>query len=370
MESAKNTAMMDLYILNRIALSCGNSKNFTAAYNFVLLRDYCLVFEEIVNAFEPHIQLNKNVKKIRQNIKLFGKRGSLKNDDIYLKIRKVHEESFASYENNIGLYLDGERIIGSTVYNTFIFLDSEFENPYLTMYDSEFKEKLRIFFMETMLETRMELEPHILNDENIEFYKNIPILKTDISREVRCFDVRAEKFFEDEKNSLTYQTLQFRLLICLQELNYMIHIYKIFIENTTKKFSDEYTFMRVLTRGLDSILKNINNLFEYSNDEFIQWTNTMDEENKCRIQELAKNKEMILWTKKYRDMIHYDTRNENSNFLDVMTIDDEFKHKCYEVYDEVVVPLQKSISEFFIVTESHRFSFLKMLMMKLGQAET
>ncbi len=368
MESAKNTAMMDLYMLNRIALSCGKSRKFSAAYNFILLRDYCLVFEEIVNTFKSPIQLDTNIKRIRQNIKLFGKRGSLKNDDIYLKIRMIHEENFASYENNIGLYLDGDRILGSTIYNTFIFLDSEFENPYLTMYDAEFQEKLKMFLLETIPQTRMELEPYILDSDNISFYKNISILQDIDSNSVKNFDVRAEKFFEDDKNTLAYQTLQFRLLICLQELNYMIYIYTTFIENKAKQFIDEYTFMRILTKGLDSILKNINNLWHYNNDEFIKWTDSMEEELKSKIQGLANNSKLITWTKKYRDMIHYDilTQNKAANFFGVITTDKDFKNKCYEVYEEVVLPLQKGISDFFIVKKSHQFSLLKVILMKAG----
>lgn len=139
MESAKNTAMMDLYMLNRISLSCGKNKKFVTAFNFILLRDYCLVFDEILRAFKPPIKVDNNITKIRQNIKLFGQRGSLKNGDIYLKIREIHTSSFASYENNIGLFMEDNRILGSTIYNTFIFLDSDFENPYLTMHDTEFK---------------------------------------------------------------------------------------------------------------------------------------------------------------------------------------------------------------------------------------
>lgn len=370
MESAKNTAMMDLYMLNRIALSCGENIHFSTAYNFILLRDYCLVFEEIANAFKSPIPLDTNIKKIRQNIKLFGKRGSLKNDDIYLKIRKIHEESFASYENNIGLYLDGDRILGSTIYNTFVFLGSEFENPYLKMFDSEFKEKLKMFLIETIPQTRMELEPYILDSNNISFYKDISICHVEDSKRVKDFDVRAEKFFEDDKNTLAYQTLQFRLLICLQELNYMIYIYKTFIENTAKQFIDEYAFMRILTKGLDSILKNINNLWHYSNDEFIKWTNTMDEELAKKIQKIAESSKLIVWTKQYRDMIHYDilTQNKAVNFIDVITKDDEFKYKCYEIYEEVVVPLRRGISEFFIITKSHQFSLLKMILMKFGES--
>jgi len=99
---AKETAMMDLYIFNRIALSASKTSEFNSAYSFVLLRDFCVVFEEIQNAFAQSTSINKNVEKIRQNIKLFGQRGSLRNDGIYLKIRRIHEENFASYENNIG----------------------------------------------------------------------------------------------------------------------------------------------------------------------------------------------------------------------------------------------------------------------------
>lgn len=365
MESSKNTAILDLYMLNRIALSCGRNEEFTSAYSFILLRDYCVVFEEIINAFKPPITLNGDIKKIRQNIKLFGKRGSLRNDGIYLKIRGIHEESFAKYENNIGLYLKDNKVIGSTMYSTFIFLGSNFENPYLTLYDNVFKEKLKSFLIETIPQVRMKLEPYILGTENDSFYHAITRVKSEESS-IKCFDVRAEKFFRDDKSSIAYQTLQFRLLICLQELNYMIYIYHLMIERKETHFIDEYTFTRVLTRGLDSIVKNINNLWEYSNKEFLGWIATMDDDLKSKIKSIANNKELLSWTKKYRDMIHYSVRNEEkeSNFLDVIKNDPNFINKCYEIYEDVVLPIHTAVSNFFIVDKSHQYSLLEMISMK------
>ncbi|KAA0820129.1 hypothetical protein, partial [Bacillus sp. AY2-1] len=64
MKSAKDTAMMDLYMLNRIVLSCGKNDEFCSAFNFVLLRDYCLVFEEMNNAFSHPIQIDRNINRI------------------------------------------------------------------------------------------------------------------------------------------------------------------------------------------------------------------------------------------------------------------------------------------------------------------
>lgn len=367
MECAKNTAMMDLYMLNRIVLSCGNNDEFCSAFNFVLLRDYCLVFEEINNAFGQPIQIDRNINRIRQNIKLFGQRGSLKkNDDIYLKIRKIHEESFAEYENNIGLYLEENRILGSTIYNTFIFLDSDFENPYLVMHDREFQERMKNFLLETIPQTRMKLEPFVVGKDAEIFYENIVPIEATNLKVVENFDVRAEMFFDDEKNSLSFQTTQYRLLICLQELNYMVYIYETFVDRLGKEFIDDYTFMRILTRGLDSILKNLNNISRYSNLEFCVWISSLDKDLQKEIKSFANESGLLKWASKYRNMVHYDTvsKERYSNFFEVMKVDNDFKKKCYDIYFEVVMPLQKGISDFFIVSEEQQYSLDEMLRMK------
>ncbi|RKD71400.1 hypothetical protein ATL39_2797 [Sinobaca qinghaiensis] len=366
MNSAKNTAAMDLHMLNRILYRFGKSSEFITVYNFVLLRDYCLVFEEIVETFDLPVQLDKNINRIRQNVKLFGRRKSLKNDDIYLKIRKIHEENFKSYENNIGLFLKEDQIIGSTIYNTYIFLDSEFEDPFSSLSDSGSKEKIKNFLVETISETIVEIESHILGSIDLNLYQADSSIKNETIR-IKNFDVRAEKFFEDDRKALAYQSLQFRLLICLQELNYLIFIHDAFINNKNVQFIDEYTFTRLLTKGLDPILKNVNNLWKYSNKEFMMWTATMDKKLKNDIQSLAKNIDLINWVKRYRDMIHYDihTQNSNSNFLDVLNTNKDFINECHQVYEEAVLPLQKGISDYIIATKPHQYSLFKMISMKL-----
>ena len=366
---SKETAMMDLYIFNRIALSTSKTSEFNSAYSFVLLRDFCVVFEEIQNAFAKSITINKNVKKIRQNIKLFGKRGNLRNDGVYLKIRRIHEESFASYENNIGLFLDKDKIIGSTIYGTYIFLDSEFENPYLTLYDEEFKKKLRSFLMETIATTRKSLEPFVLENHTKKFYENLTPIEIKNTSLIKPFDVRAELFFNDSRNKVLYQTLKFRLLICLQELNFIIFIFNNFVHRPEKEFIDEYTFMRVLTRSLDSILKNLDNLNSHSKNEYSLWLDNLEQGLKKQIEIVVNDASLIKWASKYRNMVHYNTDSNEvfTNFYEVAINDIDFREKCYEVFSEVVLPLQKGISNFFIVTKEEQYSLSKMIYLKFKE---
>ncbi|MFC9418457.1 hypothetical protein ACIG6B_25945 [Bacillus mobilis] len=50
--------------------------------------------------------------------------------------------------------------------------------------------------------------------------------------------------------------------------------------------------------------------------------------------------------------------------MGVIKEDKDFKKKCYEIYFEVVIPLQKGISDFFIVSEEQQYSLEKMVRMK------
>jgi hypothetical protein len=171
-------------------------------------------------------------------------------------------------------------------------------------HDREFQERMKCFILETIPQTRMKLEPVVVEKDVEVFYKNIIQIEVTCFKVVKTFDVSAEMFFDNQGKSLPYQTMQFRLLNCLQELNYIVYIYDTF-DRFGKEFIDDYTFMRTLTRGLDLILKNVNNLLGYSNLEFCDWINFLDRNLKNKINSLING--LLKWASKYRNMIHYDT---------------------------------------------------------------
>lgn len=363
---AKETAMMDLYAYNRLTLSCIETKEFKSAFFSVLLRDYCLIFEEIENVFSDSKIIHRNVNRIRQNIKLFGQRGKLGNKDIYEKIRKFHEKSFDEYENNMGFLLVDNKILGSTFYSAFVFLGSEYENPFLTMRDKDYEEQMKSFLTKTIPDTFM-LTAHFMDDCDEEIANDF-IETVDIRGElaVKNFDVRIDKFFSDE-TSLAYQTMQFRLLIALQELNFMIFVYDNFIDRENRSFIDEYTYNRILTKGIDAILKNINNLSIYSKKEFALWMDVLDEDLKHKILSISKDEQLLKWTSKYRNMIHYDAISKGPfvNFLEVMKYNSDFKEKCYKMHLEIVLPIQQAIEEIIFVSKKQQYSSTKIRTLKI-----
>lgn len=356
--SAVETALMDIKCLKRVLYSCVKCKSFTGVYIFSFMRDTCTVIEEIKSSFEQtnDLDIDKNIKKIRQNTKIFGKRGSSGNQEVYMKIRNIHEESFEEWENNIGFYLSGREVAGSTLYSTYMFYGSIFENPYKLSSDVELQNSYNNFVTKSIPHALVNLE--IVLSENSEIKE--PNLVKINNEPLRCFDVRAEIFFNDKEKTLTYQSMVFRLALSLQELNYVIFIYSNFINKVHNEFIDQYYFVRILTKNTDTVLKNLKNISKYQTDDFNKWLQALKDDNlRSEILELVEESYHSKWINKMRNMIHYDTDSNDltSNFLGYFSYNrEEIIRRSNYIYHEFLIPIKRAITDFLIVSKRDQYS--------------
>lgn len=359
--SAHETAWTDIQCLKRVLFSSIRSQSFSAVYVFSFLRDACIAIEEINNSFKltDFNLVDNDIKKIRQNIKIFGSNEKGGNKAVYEKIRTTHEDSFEEWENNIGFYLMNEKVLGSTLYNTYIFKGSSFENPYKLTTDDKLKLKFQKLVSETVPHTLINLENH-LNPDQIIQQPTIKPIKNEITRD---FDVRAELFFNDKEYSIMHQSMVFRLILTLQELNYVRFIYLNFLNNQDN-FFDNYYFSRILTKNMDTVLKNLINISKYQAEDFMTWMNSIEDyELRHKIQGIFEHEHTIFkWIKKYRDMVHYDIKNPKNNFLNFFMDDSEevFK-KCYTIYHQILLPIREGILSYIQVNKQDQYSLFKML---------
>ena len=111
------------------ALNVKNNKKFLAAHVYPLLRDLCLMIYQInKDILDNSLDLDPNIKKIRHRVKLYEKKNNIK---VYKRIIDLHTYQFGNDIDNLGFYLEGKRLVGSTIYTTYIFQDTHFfsSNP-------------------------------------------------------------------------------------------------------------------------------------------------------------------------------------------------------------------------------------------------
>ncbi|PAD18613.1 hypothetical protein [Shouchella clausii] len=320
-----------------------------------------MVIEEINNSFklmDPN-SIDKDIKKIRQNIKIFGSKEKGGNKGVYEKIRTIHEDSFEDWENNIGFYLINGKVLGSTLYSTYIFKGSSFENPYKLTSDNKLKLKFQQLVFERIPRTLVTLE-RLLGFEEIR-QPTIEPIKNEL---LRNFDVRSELFFNDGVYSITHQSMIFRLVLSLQELNYVKFVYLNFINKPNTQFLDHYYFARILTKNLDTVLKNLINISKYQEKDFKAWVNSIaDYDLRCQIQDIFEHQgNLFKWIKKYRDMIHYDMQSPENNFLNFyLNESEDVFTRSKTVYQQILLPIIEGILNYIQVNKQNQYSLLKML---------
>ena len=295
------TVSHDLYGLKKLLLFSSNNKNYNSVAVYSLFRDSCLMLYEIIKVLEnddllkKEIAIYKKIEPIRHKIK--SSQGK-KNREIFKKILDTHINLYGDDIDNIGFYLDQGKLVGSTLYATYVFD----ETPFFNSVDSG--EKIGVFSEEigsTLASIINSIQQPIL----LPSQKLLSISEQDY--EVK--DVWHKRFFSDD---VVINTCLMRLLIIQNEISSCLWIEK-YLDYNVREFSlDKYILLRLSSTKFYQIMENLidikdrasqfySSLGLYSLDEIlIFYKDNLREELKI-----------------LRDLLHYN--GEQINFFEYVT---------------------------------------------------
>lgn len=324
---AIHTAYYDLKGMASI-INLKDNKKFSAVPVYPLVRDVCLMVYQInKDLLDNSIDLDPNIKKIRHRVKLYQKKDNFK---VYNRIINLHIHQFGNDVDNLGFYLDEDQLIGSTLYPTYIFQDTQFfttnptktaENAYV--FTESLGETIGIIINKLIEKSNNTLPPF-----------EIPIFKYKDEIAYVEKDILSRNIFSENQN---YNVFLTRLLISLQEASSSVWLYN-GISQTSNSQLDNYILLRLLSIKADEIMDNLKNMQTFLPDVFGQ----VDKSVQFKISSLINDFDNDLndECRTLRNMIHY---NENDiNFMkyvkDKINIENDYieivTHKIVKYYME------------------------------------
>ncbi|MCT4477255.1 DNA polymerase III subunit gamma/tau [Peribacillus frigoritolerans] len=353
--SAIYTAYYDLMgMIGLIMLR--NNKKHPAVPVFPLVRDICLMIYQInKEILDESIDLDPDIKKIRHRVKLFQKKNNLKT---YQRIIDNHINQFGNDIDNLGFYLDGKQLVGSTIYTTYIFQDTQFfsNNPKETSNNIYNFLKLVGETVAITIEKLIEKSNH-----------SLPIFDppTFVYNDEKAYtekDILNTQFFVKEPDQNVFLT---RLVISLQEASTCNWLYK-GIPDANSLQLDNYILLRLLSIKADEVMDNLKNMQTFLPEIFHQ----VDDECNLSFSKIISDfdKELRNECVQLRNMIHYD-ENER-NFLDY--VNNKFREDCnyinnltYKLVIDYMEPLSKLISNYLKINDMRSMNDLEKIARRL-----
>ncbi|KZN97126.1 hypothetical protein AZI98_06090 [Aeribacillus pallidus] len=314
--NAVMTAYIDLKSIQRLILNLNENKEFACTHIYSIFRDTCLIIHEIIDKILDNvIEVDERIKKIRNTVHLYIKKGGGQNQKVYKKIVDYHINAFGEDTNNIGFYLnESNEVIGSTLYCAYIFLRTE----NLPFPNSETKDEIRdktfsfaqyigevSAILLNMLEELFEIKT---SDELMTFEK------VDSKESYRCKDVNHKLLFSfksDLSNSFIL-----RLIFSLQEINDVIWLKEKYIDKLQKPINlDWYILLRLVSLKTDEIMDNFFNIKQHLENDFQEWNIKSNGNVEYLIDKYEQGIKEECST--LRNMIHYNIETESieDNFL-------------------------------------------------------
>jgi len=335
------TAYYDLIGMTSL-MKLKNNAKFSAVPVYPIARDVCLMIYQINKEILGNtIDLDPNIKKIRHRVKLYQKKNNFK---VYKRIIDTHIHQFGNDIDNLGFYLDGDQLIGSTIYSTYIFHDTQFFT-----YNPKKSAENAYNFMGKVGETIALIIEKLIekSDYTLPLFA-IPTFEYNDDTSYTEKDVLNSNFFVESQNQNVLLT---RLVISLQEASTCIWLYN-GISKANNLLLYNYILLRLLSIKADEVMDNLKNIQAFLSDDFLQ----VDKALNFKISSLINDfdKELCDECRCLRNMIHY---NEHDiNFIEYvqekMSIDNNyvnlFTSKIVKHYME---PFCKFVSEYLKVNE-------------------
>ncbi|HCO78338.1 hypothetical protein [Bacillus sp. (in: firmicutes)] len=299
-----NTAYVDLKSIQKLILCSVNDKEFLSTHIYSILRDICLILDEVFCCFIPDkIEIDERIKLIRNRVHLFFKKKG-RNQKIYNNIIDYHISVFGDDINNIGFYMNKEEeIVGSTLYSTYILLNIET----FPLLDEEPNTKYSIFYLAKYIgEVSTFLIEFLENKYGISPNTNINVEKIS-SNPYKCWDINHQMLFKYKSDASNSFIL--RLILSLQEINDAIWIKDTYVSKLINpNFLDDYIHIRLITLKTDEIIDNLLNLRTYSKDDFEKWNNISNGRINSLLEDFEKDIKTVCSI--MRNMVHYDITSE------------------------------------------------------------
>lgn len=353
--SAIYTAYYDLMGMAGL-INLKNNKKYSAIPVYPLLRDICLMIYQInKEILGDSIDLDPNIKKIRHRVKLYEKKNNFK---VYKRIIDYHIHQFGNDIDNIGFYLDGEQLVGSTIYSTYIFQDTQFftDSPNESSANVYDFAKLVGETVAIILEKLIEKSNHSLP------LLDIPLFIYSDDKPYKEKDIHSSQFFSKEPNQNVLLT---RLVISLQEASTCNWLYN-GIPGANRLQFDNYILLRLLSIKVDEVMDNLKNMQSFILDTF----NQVDKECNFSFSKLVSDfdREIKDECVELRNMIHYDV--DGTNFLDY--VDNKLRNDSnyinninYKIVRHYIEPLSKLISNYLNINDIRSMNSFEIIARRL-----
>ncbi|KGA95517.1 hypothetical protein AJ85_08175 [Alkalihalobacillus alcalophilus ATCC 27647 = CGMCC 1.3604] len=345
---AYETAYYDLCGIAYLIRLKDNEK-FPQVPVYSLARDACLIIYQInKEIFNDKYTLHRNLKNIRHKVKLYNKGN---NQQIYEKILRNSIEQFGDDVDNIGLFLKDGMLVGSTIFQQYMFLDTDIleSNPRINQRNA-------LEFFKCVGEISFEFAENLkgkIKSEVIPFELIPPFIYRD-NHAYKTKDVHHSQLYAKDVQSNVVIT---RLLLILQEVTTCLWLrpgVKFHIDNFTL---DMYIAVRLISIKADEVMDNLNNMKKFLKDDFQKI-------------DLACNHELTNIIKRYnqvlksectllRNFLHYNFKDEN--FLDFVIRrtgnNPNYSKEIVERINEYIMePLFKALSQYFEVDQMKSMS--------------
>lgn len=366
------TAYIDLKAIQRLLLNLRKNEEFKSTHVYSLLRDVCLIIDEVIDAFFiGSIDVDERVSTIRNHIHLYiRKRGQ--NQKMYRKILDYHIEAYGDDVNNIGFYLNNNgEVVGSTLYAAYILLDTD-NLPFPMIEESARINERNFSFAKYIGELSNILANSIEKEFEIEIAEKIGDIE-EIYNETtyECKDIHHKDLFVSDSD-LT-NTFILRLIFSLQEISDVIWLRDRYIAKLTQvSFMDLYILLRLTILKTDEIMDNLLNIKQHAKELFYEWNS----ERNGEVKELLRKyeQEMQEECSTIRNMIHYDVESKNveSNFVGYLNnkISRESNYlvsTINKIIDLYLRPLRYEILCYLKIEEIKSLSDWEMIMNRLSK---
>lgn len=351
------TAYYDLLGIMYIITSKGNKK-FPSVPVYTLARNACLIIYQIYNDILKDTDLLDNdYKKIRNKVHLYQKKNNKK---VYKEISHRHVAMFGDDIDNLGFYLEGGELVGSTVYPSYIFYDTTFlesdEKDKMSKATYQFAEQVGVLSRSLLLEicelSNGELSP-----------VSLPSLLCEDLEDYETKDTLWGEVFTDDEN---YNVAVIRLLLIQQEIASCIWLKKVLEADQTSNMFHKYILLRQLSISLDEIMDNLMNLQKHLGVYFQK----VDESCDCRVSHLIHDYEVKIQKEcqVLRNMIHYS--ESGVNFCDYLQskLGKEPQYADLMIHamaQDYLQPLSVVLSRYFDIENKRSMSDLEKIMIRL-----
>ncbi|MBG9908751.1 hypothetical protein [Bacillus paranthracis] len=366
------TAYIDLKAIQKLILNLRKNEEFTSIHVYSLLRDTCLIIDEVIDAFFiDSIDVDERVNTIRNHVHLYiKKRGQ--NQKMYRKILDYHIEAFGDDVNNIGFYLNSNgEVVGSTLYVAYI-LHGTGNLLFPMIEDSAQIAERNFSFAKYTGELSSILANSIEKELVIKVAKIIDIIEEIYNEKPYEYkDIHHKDLFVSESD-LT-NTFILRLIFSLQEISDVIWLRDRYIAKITQvSFVDLYILLRLTALKTDEIMDNLLNIKQHSKELFYEWNN----ERNGKVESILRKyeQEMKEECSTMRNMIHYDieSKNTESNFVGYLNnkINQESNYltnTINRIIDLYLRPIRYEILHYLKIEEIMSLSDWEMIINRLSK---